>query len=162
MPEQFGLKHLITTYGSQTPAPPGTGCWSGGHPAADIPSPQRPTCAGVSCTYSSETETSPNRIRKPPCLKRGENRRGYGFLTWRCMNEALWCSSSKCNSDRNVFHNAYFYVECIHHVAHSQLLAPAVVTMNLLLVHNNFDLFIPPELARSNQRQTESRGSAGK
>lgn len=42
-----------------------------------------------------------------------------------------------------IFHNVYFYVECIHHVAHSQFLAPAVVTMNLLSVHNNFDLFIP-------------------
>lgn len=37
----------------------------------------------------------------------------------------------------------YFYIDCIHHFAHSQLLAHAVVTMNLLLVHNNFDLFIP-------------------
>lgn len=61
------------TYGSQSAAPPGTGCWSGGHRSADIPSPQRPTCVGVSCTYSSETGTSPIRIHKPPCLKRGES-----------------------------------------------------------------------------------------
>lgn len=61
------------TYGSHSAAPPGTGCWPGGHRAADIPSPRRPTCAGGSWICSSETETSPNRIHKPLCLRRGDN-----------------------------------------------------------------------------------------
>lgn len=42
-----------------------------------------------------------------------------------------------------IIHSAYFYVDCVHHAAHSQFLPHAVVTMNLLLVHNSFDLLIP-------------------
>lgn len=139
------------TYGSQSAAPPGTGCWSGGHPAADIPSPQRPTCVGVSCTYSSETETSPNRIHKPPCLKRGENgwrSPNVDRYTLFLLHKVDWirlCSAvhQSVIQTGKIFHSAYFYVDCIHHAARSQFLPHAVVTMNLLLVHNNLDLFIP-------------------
>lgn len=159
------------TYGSQSAAPPGTGCWSGGHRAADIPSLQRPTCVGGSCTCNSETETSPSQIHKAPCLKRGEH--GWRspkvdglntlFLLHAVARMRL-CSAVHHSlvQTLKIFHSAYFYVDCLHHAARSQFLPHAVLTMNLLLVQDKFDLFIPQKRLRPAKKQRESRSSARK